>query len=121
MQTTTYRKTKTGQWVAYGPAATLQAAVRDGHKVRVTKRSGDVDEVTLTGLGKPFFANGQQVVYGYIASRATKPAATTTAGRSEMCAECGERPATTTARDLSGIVAGVCWSCKRNEGELSFC
>ncbi len=122
MQTTTYRKTKTGQWVAYGPAAALQAAVRDGHRVRVTRRSGDVDEVTLTGLGKPFAANGQQMVYGYLAdtkSTTSRPAARRP-GR-EMCAECGERPATTTARDLSGIVGPVCGRCKRDEGSLSFC
>lgn len=31
------------------------------------------------------------------------------------CAECGRRPATTTARDSSGIVAGVCSRCAQGD------
>jgi len=113
-----YRKTKSGTWVAYGPASEIKA----GETIQVTVSNGDCDSRTVGSVGKIFKANGLDMVYGYLADAKPRVAAGAAAARTGgMCDECGERRATTAARDLSGIVGRVCGACKRNEGTLSFC
>lgn len=99
----TYRKTKTGEWVAYGPAAT----VRPG-PVTVTKRDGSTKTEHIETVGKPFLANGQQMVYGYLTPQtASRPAQRTYAnhtprpGRpgSGRCTECGRNLSAWEIRD----------------------
>ena len=64
--TTTYRKTKDGKWVAFGPVS----VVRAGCSVLVTKKDGTDKYEYITRTGKPFEVNGQQMVYGYIGENA---------------------------------------------------
>lgn len=134
----TYRKTGKGEWVAYGPASEIIA----GTTVTVTKASGETKTETIESVGRPFTAQGQQMVYGYLGKSAGRPArkpciaksctkgcrdirehmdrsASRSSSRS-MCDACGERRAVTTARDLSGFTGDVCGQCKREEGSLSF-
>jgi hypothetical protein len=112
--TITYRKTKAGQWIAYGPVTAITA----GAIIRVSKRSGETKLEQIASVGRPFEADGQQMVYGYLAP--PRPAATSrTPAARDMCDECGERAAVTTAYDMSGIPGHVCGRCRR-EGFLSF-
>lgn len=61
--TITYRKTKTGEWVAYGPAA----AVKANAYITVAKRSGQTKTELVERVGRPFDVDGVQMVYGYLA------------------------------------------------------
>lgn len=60
--TITYRKAKSGEWVAFGPADALRVG-----PVRVSKKSGETKSETVSRLGKPFSVDGRQMVYGYLA------------------------------------------------------
>jgi hypothetical protein len=60
-----YRKTKTGQWVAFGPADRIHA----GATVTVAKRDGSTKVEYVESVGRPFTVDGQQMVYGYLATR----------------------------------------------------
>lgn len=62
--TITFRKTRQGDWVAFGPAS----AVRECTEVTVTKRSGDAKRVYIERTGKTFQVDGLDMVYGYIGS-----------------------------------------------------
>lgn len=79
----TYRKTKNGDWVAYGPATEVKPG-----DVAVTKRNGTVDHVTVDSVGKTFKVNGVDHVYGYFAP---KPATRRRNADRGWCDECGER------------------------------
>lgn len=61
----TYRKTKTGEWVACGPAADLRVGA-----VTVSKKDGTSKVESITRLGRPFTAGGVEMVYGYLAPKA---------------------------------------------------
>lgn len=106
----TYRKTRQGEWVAFGPASLISA----GAVVTVTKRSGETKTERITSSGRPFIANGTEMVYGYLA-KSDAPQR----GTRHMCDECGERRAVTTATDMSGFTGDVCGICARS-GALSF-
>lgn len=60
----TYRKTKSGEWVAYGPAS----AMHTGY-IAITKRDGTTKGEQISRLGRPFFVAGAEMVYGYIGSK----------------------------------------------------
>lgn len=125
----TYRKTRAGEWVAFGPVAEIQA----GREVTVTKRSGQTKTELVDRIGKPFVVDGTKMVYGYIDTAARREIAQLARDDAQvrredaarrrsvrrMCGECGERRAVTTATDLSGIVGNVCGVCARS-GALSF-
>lgn len=66
----TFRKNKAGEWVIQGIAGDLQIGV-----ARVQKASGQIRQVYVTSLGKPFCMNGQQMVYGYFVEMVDAPAA----------------------------------------------
>jgi hypothetical protein len=109
----TYRKTKAGTWVAYGPLC----AIQPGKTVTVAKRDGTTKQELIASIGRPFTANGQQMVYGYLTpkTQAHQPSTGTT------CAECGERRGHVQRRDSSGIAGLVCGRCDRSaDYELSF-
>ncbi len=61
--TFTWRKAKTGEWVVFGDAKALRAAVRGGFSVTVTSKSGNAKKVFPTRVGKTF---GDNLAYGYI-------------------------------------------------------
>lgn len=60
----TYRKTKNGKWVAFGPAAEVRIGT-----VTITKRDGSTKTEIVESLGKPFDVRGVPHVYGYLAER----------------------------------------------------
>lgn len=64
-----YRNTKRG-WVVYGPADRVTA----GADVQVTKANGEVKSERITSVGRPFQADGQTMIYGYLAEPAPAPA-----------------------------------------------
>ena len=112
----TYRKTKAGEWVAYGPASQIAA----GSSVTITKRDGSTSTRTVESVGHPFDVAGVQMVYGHLApeARGTR-AATPGYGSAHRCAECGSARGVHFARDMSGIGG---WACRRcDDGFLSFC
>jgi hypothetical protein len=111
----TYRKTKGGEWVAFGPAS----AIRPGALVCVTKRDGATKTEHIASVGHPFTVDGRQMVYGYLTpSRAPRPSQPCKSA-GHMCDECGERRGTIPARDMSGLAGMVCGICARS-GALSF-
>ena len=121
-----YRKTKAGEWVVFGPASVLRDAAARGTWLTVSKKSGGTDRVTILRAGREFSFDGVAMAYGYIQTKVSdsngggagsaRPARRSPA---RMCDECGERRATTTATDLSGIAGDVCGICARS-GALSF-
>jgi len=96
--TVTYRRTKSGEWVVYGPASVVRVGA-----VEVVKLSGEAKIEQVESLGRPFRVDGVEMVYGYLAHSA------------QMCEECGERKATTTVYDSSGISGRVCGRCANYE------
>lgn len=56
-----YRKTKSGTWVVFGPAA----AIRKLTTVTVTKRSGETKSELIESVGRTFVVDGVPCVYGY--------------------------------------------------------
>ena len=60
-----FRKTKTEKWAVMAPVETLEAALKDGGRVEVQKKSGDWSKFTVASLGKPFDVDGVSMCYGY--------------------------------------------------------
>lgn len=58
----TYRKTKTGEWVAYGPLGHLQGS----KTITITKANGTVEHREVTKLGAPFTVDNAYMVYAYL-------------------------------------------------------
>jgi len=68
MTTTTYAKTKAGEWVAKGPVAIIIEG-----QVTVTKRDGSSKTETIVRVGKAWTQDGEQIRYGYLAPTSTAP------------------------------------------------
>lgn len=136
--TATWRKTKQGEWVAFGNATELNNALDNDLPVTIIKRDGTRQERTVTRVGKSFQVDGKDMAYGYLApesrrrvpgyvalANATRPMSGS--GRSlnrssGRCDECGRNARMLVpASDMSGIPGMVCMSCKADEGTLSFC
>ncbi|KZS63112.1 hypothetical protein [Mycobacterium ostraviense] len=66
----TYRKTKQGQWVVYGPARCFGQVPASGRWIEVTKRDGTIKRELIDHLGKCFQVDGEPMVYGYIRPQA---------------------------------------------------
>lgn len=64
----TYRKTRQGEWVAYGTTS----AVRIG-AVTVTKKDGSIKTEHVERIGKSFTVAGVPMCYGYLARSAPAP------------------------------------------------
>lgn len=60
--TITFRKTKRGEWVAFGPASIVKA----GETVTITKKNGSTTDKYVYSVGKEFTVNGEPMVYGYL-------------------------------------------------------
>lgn len=58
---TSYRKTKSGEWVVCGPAAEMHIGA-----VPVSKRDGSVKTEIIFRLGRPFSTDKGEMVYGYL-------------------------------------------------------
>lgn len=92
----TYRKTKQGEWVAYG----LSSAIKPGADVTVTKRSGETKTEHIAAVGKAFAVDGKQMAYGYLAETGkstSRPASKRTSDHflagerpnGQRCLDCG--------------------------------
>lgn len=108
-----YRKTRDGEWVAYGPAA----AIKPMTVVTVTKRDGSVKTEEIVEVGRPFTVDGQRMRYGYLRQEPRSRSHPSHSG--SMCDECQERPAKYAATDMSGLSGRVCGRCY-GAGDLSF-
>jgi hypothetical protein len=98
--TTTFTKLRSGQWGLRGS----QSALQPGATIGVAKRDGSTKECVV---GRVIWTKDGIALATISASGCRVPSNP----HREMCAECGERHAVTTASDSSGIVAGVCRRC----------
>jgi len=73
--TLTYRKTRQGEWVVFGPRAAMWDDLYNKHlgSVTVTKKDGTAKTERLARLSKPFTADGAECCYGYIDKAASAP------------------------------------------------
>jgi hypothetical protein len=107
----TYRKTKNGKWVAFGP----QSEVRKGW-VKITTKAGKVKTEFVESTGRSFDVNGVQHCYGYLAPKSHRYSeqqkyAAEDGGKGGCCAECGRPGATILCEDSSGITGYCCYRC----------
>ena len=79
----TFRKSKDGRWVAFGPASEVSLGT-----VSITKRDGSRTLRIVESVGRPFDVRGVAHVYGYLAAdrEARKEAYYASQGR---CRDCG--------------------------------
>jgi len=84
----TYRRTKNGEWVAYGPAHILEGAMLHNLPVTVTKRDGSTDVYTVTRVGRKFVVDGQYMAYGYGHRQGDAPTARRTNTRPQRTRRC---------------------------------
>jgi hypothetical protein len=78
--TATYRKTRQGEWVVFGPAD----GILRGNTVAVTKKDGTVKTEYIERVGKTFTADGTICCYGYPG----KTPAPATGSRWASCTAC---------------------------------
>ena len=64
----TFRKTTTGEWVAFGPIGRIGYA---GDTIRIAKRDGSTTQRTIERVGKTFQVDGVDCAYGYLAAETT--------------------------------------------------
>ena len=114
MSTITFRKTKSGEWVACGDLALMQEVIANGGECTITKRDGSTVHRTVLRLGKPFGKPGAEQVYGYLADetprRTTGYRSKYRGGGRPRCKGCGE----TIDPKLNGAdygAAGYCFDC----------
>lgn len=112
--TYTYRKTKAGEWVVFGPAA----ALTPGTIAIVTKRDGSKKPELIERVGRSFDVDGVEMAYGYIDRTFSTPSHSHSSGH--LCDECHSAPGTRWATDSSGFRGKVCASCYGPSYTLSF-
>jgi hypothetical protein len=78
-----YRKTRDGEWVVFGPKAEMWDGLynKPAGNVVVTKKDGTKKTESIDHLGKPFQADGVECCYGYIDRSASDRTATVRASR----------------------------------------
>lgn len=96
--TTTYRRTRQGEWVVFGDAALLEQHAELGTGIEVTKRDGTTKREEIDWVGKHFEVDGRTAAYGHLRRgdrRATAVQSTRAARRSHShstgrrrCFEC---------------------------------
>lgn len=89
-----YRKTKDGTFVVYGPASALVHAKQNGVSVSVSTKAGKTKTEMIDRVGRAFDVAGVSMAYGYMAERVSSASG---GGRSRRfeCDECddGQDPA----------------------------
>lgn len=90
MQDTTaaWRKTKSGEWVAYGTTT----SVRAGIDASVMSR-GNAKLVHIERTGRPFMVGGVEMVYGYVTEAPRHPSTRSTWVETLDCGHRADRPA----------------------------
>ncbi len=84
--TATYRKTKQGQWVAFGPASVIRVG-----QVTVAKRDGTTKTETVESVGRTFTVDGVDCCYGYLAAKPVAHRTTRTERTYASVLDCGHR------------------------------
>jgi hypothetical protein len=80
-----YRKTPSGEWVAYGPAGEFPVPKHGKPPISVTLKDGTRKREFLVRLGEVFEVDRVPMRYGYLESEAAK------AGASQAAARCAGR------------------------------
>jgi hypothetical protein len=114
--TCSFRKTKSGEWVASGPTRLISA----GSTCTVNLANGGTKTVAIARVGKPFTVNGIETVYGYItADSAASTPTKSKSGTGGLCDEC-DRPSKTRieCRDSSGITGLCCRRCASQDSYM---
>lgn len=112
--TITYRKTRDGEWVAYGPAA----AIRTNTYVTVTKKSGQSKREYIDRIGRPFTVAGAQMRYGYIG---TDPEAALAEAEELLATPVADWLASTTRQRPTRRPGGICAECDQPRRNLTEC
>lgn len=120
--TATLKTTRQGQQVVRGPVT----EVRVGQMlVANSPHGGALRTVTVVSLGRPFTADGGQMVYGYLTAAPAGRSVTQrrSAGtRGQACDECGRPGARHECVDSSGIGGVCCDRCASAQPyQRSFC
>ena len=73
--TLTYRKTRQGEWVVFGPRAAMWDDLynKPAGSVVVVKKDGSKKIESIARLGSAFQADGVECCYGYISKTASAP------------------------------------------------
>ncbi|RTE49337.1 hypothetical protein [Actinobaculum sp. 352] len=109
---TTYRKTKSGEWVAYGRYSELMHT--EGKEISIHKKDGSTTTRVCRKIGKPFRVDdGAEMVYAYLEGGERIPR-----WSGPCCDVCGSTRGVHEAFDLSGIGGYACYQC--DDGFLSF-
>lgn len=66
MSEVTFRKTRNGEWVAFGPAALIIGACERGEEIVITKKNGSTVTRHVFSTGNTFNVDGVEMVYGYL-------------------------------------------------------
>lgn len=119
----TYRRTKSDEWVAYGPAAEVRLGL-----IAITRKDGAASYREVVRVGRSFEVQGVLHCYGYLADELPRSHSHVDAGtlqpqdrESGPCANCGLGRGVVMRRDSSGIGGLVCQRCSRDASyELSF-
>jgi hypothetical protein len=80
----TFRKTKQGEWVVFGPASIIQTGT-----VEVSKRDGSSKTVVIDRVGREFTVDDVTCRYGYQAQAQPHAHRSTTHNGRGECIECG--------------------------------
>lgn len=110
----TYRKTKNGEWVAYGPYSELQNA--EGAVIAIRRKDGSTATRVCRKIGKPFRVDGIEMVYAYLEGGEREERKARRSG--PRCQECGSTRGVHWTHGLSGIGGYACYTC--DDGALSF-
>jgi hypothetical protein len=98
--------TKSGEWVVFGPAASVRVG-----RITVAKRDGSTKVEEVERIGKPFQVDGVAYVYGYVAARESRPAtASRSRARHASSGRCRMRGCTAPATS-----SGLCRDCHFDE------
>lgn len=76
----TWRKTRSGEWVVYGPADSIHPDTG----ILVTKKDGTEEIVSIGRIGNPFDVDGRPMRYGHRAPKTYTPDCP------EQCSRCSE-------------------------------
>lgn len=105
-----YRKTKEGEWAAYGPAS----AIRPG-LITVTKASGETKTEEIVRVSKPFNVDGKPFAYGYL-KPTSKVSGSGSSGSVRTGCSCGSRTVGGWGGPLDPKFP-ACWTCRHDHDD----
>jgi hypothetical protein len=109
-----YRKTKEGLWVAFGPAAEVHIG-----QITITKKSGETKSEKVEKVGNSFMVNGIPHVYGYLtpssSSSSPSPKKTYTKSYPKTSGRCRECHGPLVNAPHHRAMGGLCGNCAFDE------